>query len=143
MEDTGNQEVTTFTQEEVNKMIEGRLKREREKYADYDHLKEQAARVGELEAEAEKVGALQSEIDSMKAAESLRLMREKVSQETGVPVHLLTGTSEEECTAQAGAIREYATPKYPSVPDGGEVSVDVKKSTREQFEDFAKASLGG
>ena len=143
MDDTVKQEETTFTQEEVNKMIGDRLKREREKYADYDHLKEQAAKVNELEKAVEQAGALQAEIDSMKAAENLRLMREKVSKETGVPMHLLTATTEEECTEQASAIREYATPKYPSVPDGGEVHVDVKKSTDELFEEFAKASLGG
>ena len=49
-------------------------------------------------------------------------MRNEVSTATGVPANLLTGSTKEECEAQAQAINAYAKPAgYPAVKDGGEV----------------------
>ena len=48
-------------------------------------------------------------------------MRQKVSAATGVPAELLSGDTEETCTAQANAILKFAKPSgYPAVKDGGE-----------------------
>ena len=43
---------------------------------------------------------------------------------TGVPAELLSGDTEESCTAQAQAILKFAQPGYPSVRDGGEVATN-------------------
>lgn len=102
------QENRTFTQDEVNAIVEDRLARERAKYADYDDLKAQAG----------KTDALQQQLDAIAADKARREMKQKVSDATGVPVELLTGETEEACTAQAQAIRAYANP-YPNVKDGG------------------------
>ena len=40
----------TFTQAEVDSIVEGRLAREREKYADYDSLKDKAGKYDEMQA---------------------------------------------------------------------------------------------
>lgn len=40
----------TFTQAEMDSIIEGRLAREREKYADYDSLKDKAGKYDEMQA---------------------------------------------------------------------------------------------
>ena len=48
---------------------------------------------------------------------------------TGVPAGLLSGASEEDCTAQAQAILEFARPGYPSVRDGGEA--DARRRERQ------------
>ena len=40
--------------------------------------------------------------------------------ETGVPVELIQGETEEECTAQAQKIKQFAKPNYPILPGGGE-----------------------
>ena len=104
-----------------------------EREAQITEMEKGAGNLKEIQDRAE---ALQSELDGMKAAEELRLMREKVSQDTGVPVNLLTNETEEACRAQADAIRTYANPKYPKVPDGGETNPTVKKSTAEQFADW-------
>jgi len=58
----------TFTQAEMDSIIEGRLARERQKYADYDDLKEKAGKYDEYQAqnktelqkEKEKSDALQA-----------------------------------------------------------------------------------
>ena len=89
------QENRTFTQDEVNAIVADRLARERAKYADYDDLKAQAG----------KTDALQQQLDAIAADKARREMKQKVSDATGVPVELLTGETEEACTAQAQAIR--------------------------------------
>lgn len=105
---TAQQENRTFTQDEVNAIVADRLARERAKYADYDDLKAQAG----------KTDALQQQLDAIAADKARREMKQKVSDATGVPVELLTGETEEACTAQAQAIRAYTNP-YPNVKDGG------------------------
>ena len=102
------QENRTFNQDEVNAIAADRLTRERAKYADYDDLK----------AKAGKADALQQQFDAIAADKARREMKQKVSDATGVPVELLTGETEEACTAQAQAIRAYTNP-YPNVKDGG------------------------
>lgn len=70
---------------------------------------------------AEKAEKLQKELDGMKAAESVRGIREKVAGEKKIPVSLLTAETEEDCAKQADAILAFAQPAgYPDVRDGGE-----------------------
>ena len=127
--ETQENEQRTFTQAEMNAIIQDRLTRERGKYADYEALKAKAAKFDEAEEAGktelqkanEKADALQKQVDAFKNAEQLRTVREKVSKETGVPAELLFGESEEVCKAQAKAILDYARPgTYPTVKDGGE-----------------------
>lgn len=93
-----------------------------------------------LKAAQAQADKLQKELDGMKAAESLRLMREKIAKDTGVPAALLTGTTEEECTTQASGIKDYAKTStgYPVLRDGGEkpVNPNPNKPTREQFAEY-------
>lgn len=137
----------TFTQEDVNRIVANRVA----KYADYEELKEKAgkfdaaeeANKSELQKAQEKAAALQSQVDSMKKAEQVRKIRDEVSQETGVPVSLLTGETKEECVAQASAINEYkgTASGYPQVKDGGEPQLSQKKATRDQFADWLNQSM--
>ena len=143
-----NQEVNTqtaeepkqevFTQEDVNRIVAKRVA----KYSDYEALKEKAAKYdeaeeankSELQKATERADSLQAELNAMKSAEQLRTLREEVSNERGVPANLLTGTTKEECEAQAEQLLNWANPNsYPSVPDGGEPVGTAKKSTRDQF----------
>lgn len=89
----------TFTQAELDAVVKDRLKREREKYSDYEDLKAKAAKFDEL-AEAnktelqkvtERAKALEDELNGLKEAEKLRTMRAEVAKETGIPANLLTG----------------------------------------------------
>ncbi len=154
MDETVKQEpatdVKTFTQDEVNGIVSERLKRVEAKYEDYEALKEKAAKLDEIEEKnkteleraTERAVALQGELDAIKKENELRSIREKVATETGVPVNLITGTTEEECTEIARAISEYAKPTgYPIVRDGGEVHQVTKRSTRDQFAEWAGAIL--
>lgn len=141
----------TFTQEEVNALIGKRLSEEKSKFADYDEIKAKAAKFdeaeeknkSELQKALEKTSALESELNSMKKAEEVRTMREKVAKETGIPSNLITGSTEEECKSQAEAIKAFAQPGgYPQVKDGGELPKNQNGgTTRQQFADFMSAIL--
>ena len=120
----------TFTQAEMNAIISDRLTRERSKYADYDDLKAKAAQFDaaqeagktELQKANEKAAKLQQQLDALNSANTLREVRAKVSAATGVPADLLSGDTEEACTAQAQAALKFAKPvnSYPDVRDGGD-----------------------
>lgn len=135
----------TFTQDEVNGIIAERISRERAKYEGYEDFKAKAEKLDEIEAANktelekanERAAQLESELKTIKEAEKLRTIREEVAKETNIPVHLLTGTTKEECEEQATAIAEFAKPSpYPAVKDGGEVSNVNKTSTRQQFAEW-------
>ena len=156
--ETVNQEINvteteekTFTQAEVDKIVGERLGRERAKYADFDAFKEKAEKFDEIQEQSkselqkalEKSEALQKELDDIKAREQVRGIRESVANETSVPASLLTGTTEEECKAQAEAIKAYANPSYPSVKDAGEPKrVMGGKGTREMFAEWFEEANG-
>ena len=140
----------TFTQDEVNAIVTDRLTRDRAKYADYDALKEKAekfdqleeANKSELQKATERADALQVELDKLKGENAVRELRNKVAEETGIPVNLLTGGTEEDCRAQAKAIAEYAKPSaYPKVRDGGEVQHTTGGANRDKFKDWFEANI--
>ena len=136
----------TFTQAELDNIVAERLKRERAKYEGFDELKEKAAKLDEIEEASktelqkatERAEKLESELNSLRKAESVRTIREKVATETGVPSNLLTAETEEECKTQAESILAFAKPsEYPNLKDGGEVQNLSKASTKQQFAEWA------
>lgn len=148
IQETNSNEVVeqkTFTQEEVDAIINGRFGRMMEKYKDYDDLKAKAAKFDEIEEASktelqkatERVTALQTELDSLKKANTVRSMREKVAQDTGVPVNLLTADSEEACAEQAKQILEFSKSSgYPQMHDGGEPRGNMKRTARDDFAEW-------
>lgn len=142
-------EARTYTQEEINQMIEDRLHRERKKFADYEEIKAKAekfdaaeeASKSELQKATERAESLQAKVDQMEKAEKIRTIRAEVSQETGIPASLLTADTKEACEEQAKAIAEYSAnnepPAYPSVKDGGDPQKTTSnKATRDQFAEW-------
>ena len=149
-ENTNTEEVKTYTQEEVNKIVEGRLQRERSRYGninidEYDQLREKAGKYDELQEASktelqkatDKADKLQKELDGLKRDQAIRAIRAKVAGEKGIPEALLTADTEEACAEQADAILAFANPSgYPNVRDGGEVKANGKKTTAEMFADW-------
>ena len=144
-------EEKTFTQAELDAVVKDRLKREREKYADYDDLKAkatkfdeyEAANKSELEKANERANALQAELDGIKKKAELNAMRAKIATDNNIPVDLLTGTTEEECNTQVEAIKGLLSSRgVPvSVSDGGEVNNTNKVSSGQKFANWAKDLL--
>ena len=140
----------TFTQSELNAIISDRLKRESEKYADYETLKEKASRFDEIEEASktelqkanERAAKLETELSQLRKNEEIRTIREKVATEHGIPASLLSGDSEETCTEQAKALLEFkSAAPYPTVKDGGEIQNNLKRSTRDEFADWANENF--
>lgn len=148
-------EEKTFTQDDVNRIVQSRIVEVKNKYADYDDLKAKATKFDELEeAEktelqkaTEKADALQAQLDQITKSNKVRDLRMKVSKETGVPYDLLSGDDEESCKTQAEAILKFANPNlnicesprtygYPKVKDSGEPSHVSSKKTRDLFKDW-------
>ena len=151
-ETTDQTEERTFTQAELNAIVQKRLGEQAAKFGNYEELKEKAQKFDEIEDKAktelqkvtERADALQKELDSMKKADSVRKIREEVAKELGVPANLLNGDTKEECEAQAKGILSFAKPDaYPSVKDGGEVRNTGSGKTRDQFADWLKDINGG
>lgn len=149
-EPTQGNEGRTFTQAELDKIVQSRVYEERKKLADYDDLKAKAdeldqlkdANKTELQKAQDRAAKAEKDLADLKAAEALRESRAKVSAETGVPSELLTGENEEACKEQAKKILEFAKTKgYPTVRDGGEVKNVGKPSTAQQFAEWAKENL--
>ena len=108
---TAEQPERTFTQAEVDAIISDRLKREREKYADYSDLKTKAGQFDELtkaHGEAQKQAEdLKAKLAALQKIVDTRDVRDKVSAATGVPVALLTAETEEDCKKQAEGILAF------------------------------------
>ena len=153
-ENTQTEEQKTFTQSELDAIVSDRLKRERGKYQDYEALKQKAeqfdkleeANKTELQKATEKATALEAELSAMKKNEEIRILRDKVAKENGIPAELLSGSTEEECMAQAKALIAFressSNTGYPSVRDGGEIHNTNKGTTRQQFADWANKAFG-
>lgn len=113
--------------------------------AEIEDLKQKlaaAANSDELQKAQQQAAQLQQELDTMKAAETIRLTREKVAGEKKVPAHLLTGDTEEACAKQADEILAFAQPSgYPRIRDGGDPRNPPAPTTRQKFADWAKDNL--
>lgn len=135
----------TFTQAELNAIVQERVGETKAKYGDYEELKAKASKYdeqveaskSELQKATERADSLQAELNALKSANEVRALREKVAKEKNIPANLLTGETEEDCIAQADAILSFAMPNaYPTVKDGGEVRKTLKKDTASQFADW-------
>ena len=119
----------TFTQAEMDSIIGERLKRAREKYADYDELKAKAAKFdeaeeaskSELQKAVEERDKFKAELDKMKADAARAEQVAKVAAEQGVDAALLARMSGDvEDNAKFLKAQMDAKPKHGAAPDNGE-----------------------
>lgn len=160
MEETVNQgqeqqtaQQVTFTQEDVNRIVADRLSRERSKFADYEDLRAKAEKFDameeasktELQKAQELAASFKKQLDDLTAANKARDARDKVASETGVPVSLLHGSTEEECKQEAEALLKFrgGKPTYPNVRDAGEPHQTSGGKTRDQFSDWFHDQIKG
>lgn len=140
----GNQD-RTFTQAELDRIVQSRVAEEAKKYADYKEKAEKydaqlESEKTDLQKATERANNLQKQLDAMKSANAISEIRSKVSKDTSVPVELLTADTEEACKAQADAILKFAKPSgYP-----GTKSNNTKRSSGsntdgdDAFREFAR-----
>lgn len=129
-----NEFTAITTQEDLNKVINERLTRERQKFADYAELKTKAAEldsiktVNQTEAEktAKRIDGLEAELSKTRL-ETLRLKiagDHKITDAEDIAL-FLTGTDEETLTKQAKRLADRETDRKktaPRVPKEGTIT---------------------
>lgn len=141
------------SQEELNRIIEKRLERERSKYADYDDLRKRAAKLDEIEAEqmSEVEKAQKRAEEAEAAAEKARteMLRFRVASKHGISSEdaelFLTGADEETLTAQAQRLADresLARNRTGAVsPNEGRHASPPPETLDDQFAEWAEAQL--
>ena len=137
------------SQEELDRIIQARLDRERKKFGDYDELKKAADRLKALEeankTEAEKTAERLAAAEKRAAELEAKALRAEVAAAKGVPFALLTGSTQEELEAAADALIAFRGEQKPAGPSSTSLSRvnqnTVKGSTGDQFADFFTTQL--
>ena len=127
------------SQEELDRIIQKRLDRERSRYADYDDVKARAERAAELEGVAED---LRKRVEAFESREARSVLVRKVAVDNGVDPELLAemrGDSEEELTAQAKRLAERLKPVAPVIPGQAK---SPENAPRDESHEFMKRLLG-
>lgn len=119
------------TQDEFDKRIQERIQREREKYKDYDALKEKAVQYDELAGKdyEKTIAALRGDLDAErgKIAEitaraekaETSLLKSQIAQEFHIPLELaerLSGADEKSIRADAEAFAQFVTTQKQGAP---------------------------
>lgn len=107
--DTSTATPTNLSQEEFNRQLDERLRRERAKYSDYKDLKEKAAKFDEMEqanqSELEKANAKIADLEAERDRAKTETMRYQVATRYGIGDEdadlFLTGSDEETLNRQA------------------------------------------
>src|SRR5699024_9896811 len=112
----GEQDQTTEfkapeSQEELDRIIQKRIERERSRFSDYADLKAKAAQLDELEeskkSEIEKATARLEEVEAKLAAAELSVPNPHVADAKGAPAKRLTGSTQEQLDAGADQLIEF------------------------------------
>lgn len=118
------------TQEELDRIIQDRLSREREKYSDYEELKkanlEYEKQIGSLQATIDdtnqKLKTYDEEVAELNAqitGYETNSLKTKIALQHGLPIDLvdrISGTDEESIKADAQKFAEFIKPKPPTPP---------------------------
>ena len=148
-EQTADEFKAPASQEELDRIIQGRLDRERKRFSDYDDLKARADKLAEIESanqtEAEKVQARLDAAEKRAVELESKALRAEVAAAKGVPSVLLTGSTQEELEASADALLTFRGEQKPAGPSSSSLnrvnSNTVKGSTGDQFADFFTSKL--
>lgn len=144
-----------FTQADIDAIVEGRLAREKQKYSDYEVLKEKANELAKLkdsnktesEKTAEQLAELKKQLGELTKQKTISEVRSKVAEKMKIPVSLLTGEDEESCEKQAKAILDFAGGKNANYPGTKHTEHRQQHSENTQndeaMREFAQKIFGG
>lgn len=133
--DQEQEQVQSFSQDDVNRIVQERLQRERDKFSDYDDLKTAAERAQEIEEEKQ---ALAERVAEFEAKEEQSQLVAEVAKETGVPADALRGTTKDELEAHAEVLKSLVKSTGPVIPGQERKPLkvedsDEKKAVRQLF----------
>lgn len=146
------------TQEQFDEMVKERIERAKRSAVpeDYEDLKAKAAKLEELEEKGktelqkaqEAAATAQRELESMRARAQRADLAQKIAQEKGVPVSLITGETQEDMERSADALIAWKTPApAPKVKTPGAHDNSKQTGAADGYElakrELAKAMFGG
>lgn len=111
--DTTDTSTATFTQDDVNRIVQERLVREREKFQGFDDYKAAAERLEAVEAEKAQ---LAEQVATFKAEQERAALVADVANAAEVPADALRGTTREELEAHAEVLKSLLKPTGPVIP---------------------------
>lgn len=150
-DEAGFQPITS--QEQLNKLIGGRIEAVKQKFADYDDLKSKASEYDkaqeaaktELQKATERAEKAESRVAEFEQREQLAKWADEAATEIGVTASVLRGSTKEELLKHARLIKELtqqappaprrrsATPPGKSPQDGGgSAAVEALRALRAQ-----------
>lgn len=126
------------TQEDLNRIVQNRVRKVEAKYADYDQIKAEAEKVSGLVAERDdyksQLDTANAELATYKAKEQKRQWAVEVAEETGVPAEALRGETKEDMMAHAKTLEKYVKVSGPVVSgDGKSPSTPAAVTARDKF----------
>ena len=146
------------TQEQFDEAIKERIERAKRAAVpeDYEDLKAKAARLAELEESSkselqkaqEAAASAQRELESMRTRAQRADLAQRIAQEKGVPVSLITGDTQEDMERSADALIAWKTPDpAPKVKNPGTHDSSKQTGAADGYEqakrELAKAMFGG
>lgn len=116
--------VKSFTQEEVDAIVEKRVSCLKSQYSDYDELKAKAGKFdeqeeagkSELEKARQQAAKYKAELDKANAERDQQQWKAEASAKYGVPAGLLHGSTEAEIEENAKALKEWHDPDPEGFP---------------------------
>lgn len=102
----------TFTQEDVDRVVQDRLERERKKYEGFNEFKTKAERVDEVESKNTELAA---QVKAFEDAKKQAKLAQKVAEDVGVPADALRGETEDELKDHAETLKELLQPQAPLI----------------------------
>lgn len=116
----GTTSTTTFTQADIDRIVRERVKRERDKFADYDELRTKAGEADKSKSALDQLLEKFTAMEKRTAESEARALRLEVAQAKKLPAWMakrLTGTTKEELEADAD---EMLAEWKPAAKDDGD-----------------------
>ncbi|WGW12744.1 DUF4355 domain-containing protein [Saxibacter everestensis] len=142
------------SQEELDRIIQKRIERERAKFSDYDDLAAKARKLEELEEskktdeqrrdeERETLRKQLADLEEKLSLKDREVLKTRIASSKGVPVSALTGTTEDELLASADELLDWRgkqdrLPGY--VPTAGTGNPNPQVSSLDSGRERARAT---
>ena len=123
------------SQDELDRIIQKRLDRERSRFSDYDDVKARAEKAAELESVA---ADLRKRVEQFESRDARSALVKKVATDNGVDADLLAemrGDSEDDLTAQAKRLADRLKPASPVIPGQAK---SPENAPRDELREFAR-----
>ena len=123
------------SQDELDRIIQKRLDRERARYEGFDEIKARAEKAAELESVA---ADLRKRVEQFESRDARSALVKKVADDNGVDADLLAemrGDSEDDLTAQAKRLADRLKPASPVIPGQAK---SPENAPRDELREFAR-----